>query len=42
MVFSSATFLLVFLPVFLALYFLVPDSAKNTVLFLFTQTFMRL
>ena len=39
MVFSSATFLLVFLPVFLALYFLVPDRAKNTILFLFSLLF---
>ena len=32
MVFSSASFLLVFLPIFLLLYFAVPRAAKNYVL----------
>lgn len=40
MVFSSMTFLLLFLPVFLGAYFLVPGNrAKNTLLFLFSLLF---
>ena len=39
MVFSSLTFLLLFLPCVLAVYFLVPKSAKNAILFLFSLLF---
>ena len=39
MVFSSLTFLFVFFPIFLGVYFLLPDKFKNTVLFLFSLLF---
>ena len=39
MVFSSVTFLLVFLPLFLVCYYLVPNRGRNTVLFLFSLLF---
>ncbi|MGI6028369.1 MAG: MBOAT family O-acyltransferase [Candidatus Heteroscillospira sp.] len=39
MVFSSATFLLLFLPLFLGAYYLTPSRGKNTVLFLFSLLF---
>ena len=39
MVFSSLTFLLLFLPCVLAVYFLVPKRAKNAILFLFSLLF---
>lgn len=39
MVFSSATFLLLFLPLFLGVYYLTPSRGKNTVLFLFSLLF---
>ncbi|MGN1451313.1 MAG: MBOAT family O-acyltransferase [Eubacteriales bacterium] len=39
MVFSSLTFLLVFLPCVLLVYFLVPEKWKNAVLFLFSLIF---
>ena len=39
MVFSSLTFLFLFLPCVLLVYFLVPDKAKNTILFLFSLLF---
>lgn len=39
MVFSSLTFLLVFLPSVLIVYFSAPDKLKNTVLFLFSLLF---
>lgn len=39
MVFSSLTFLLLFLPLVLFVYFLVPDGGKNLVLFLFSLVF---
>lgn len=39
MVFSSLTFLLLFVPIFFAVYFLVPRRLKNGVLFLFSLLF---
>ncbi len=39
MVFSSLTFLLLFLPLVLLLYFLVPKSWKNAILFIFSLLF---
>lgn len=39
MVFSSLTFLFLFLPCVLLVYFLVPNKAKNTILFLFSLLF---
>ena len=39
MVFSSLTFLFLFLPCVLLVYFLVPKSAKNAILFLFSLLF---
>lgn len=39
MVFSSLTFLLLFLPIFLCVYFLVPRRCKNVVLFAFSLLF---
>ena len=39
MVFSSLTFLLLFLPLVLAVYFLAPDKCKNAILFVFSLLF---
>ena len=39
MVFSSLTFLFAFFPLFLAIYFVLPDKYKNFVLFVFSLLF---